>query len=512
MVLLPVIQRELRASARQPSTFMLRMLSVFALLAATIVFGFSTGFGTNGGGDLFSYAHRVLLLAVWVLVPFLAADSISRERREGTLPLLSLTALRPMEVAVAKVLVHGLRAFTLWLAVLPVLAIPILMGGVGKVDLLYAIVLHFTSITLALGCGMVASAFSRRFARAQALTGLLAVFFAIIMALVLGLTTAQFLGLWAVGMQPSFEQLTEVGVAMALTLGTAQWQLFGRVGRSLTNLQFFASGALLILSLFSLWMITRVAAWRVRASWQHSPPSRTWLRVQEIFCSPMIFQEWFKRWMKRRLQANPIGWLEHRTWNGRLVMWSWMAVVVSIYSYTLLNFDLFMRAFGALQTVLATLLALSMAFSAAGSFRRERETGVLELLLVSPLKENEIIWGRLRGLYQQFAPALVLLFGVWLYCGGFLVRSLPLLWLLGWIGIFLTLPLVGLFFSLAQTNFMGAFLRTLIVGLVAPLAAANMLDTRIEILMLLPIAAGFGWLLHHRLVHRKFPLDRPLTA
>lgn len=511
MVLLPVIQRELRASARQPSTFTMRMLSVFALLAATIVFGFTTGFGPKTGGDLFVYAHRVLLLAVWVLVPFLAADSISRERREGTLPLLSLTALRPMDVAIAKMLVHGLRAFTLWLAVLPVLAIPILMGGVGKGDMLYAVVLHFTSLTLALGCGMVASAFSRRFVRAQALTGLLAFFFAILMAIVLGVTTIEFLGLRSAGMAQNFEHVLEVGVAMALTLGTTQWQLLSRLG-SLPKLQVMASGALLVLSVFSLWMVTRVAAWRVRASWKDTPPSRTWLRIQDVFCRPMFFQNWLKRWMKKRLQANPIGWLEHRTWNGRLVMWSWMAVVVSIYSYMVLNFDMFMRGFGALQTFLATLLALSMAFSAAGSFRRERETGVLELLLVSPLKEDEIIWGRLRGLYQQFAPALVLLFGVWLYCGGFLLRGLPWIWLLGWMSIFCTLPLIGLFFSLAQSNFIGAFLRTLIIGLVLPLAVASILDSRFEILGTVLAATVFGGLLRHRLIHRKFPLDRPLTS
>ena len=43
----------------------------------------------------------------------------------------------------------------------------------------------------------------------------------------------------------------------------------------------------------------------------------------------------------------------------------------------------------------------------SGSFRRERETGVLELLLVAPLSTHQIVWGRLRAIWGQFAPAAV---------------------------------------------------------------------------------------------------------
>ena len=45
----------------------------------------------------------------------------------------------------------------------------------------------------------------------------------------------------------------------------------------------------------------------------------------------------------------------------------------------------------------------------------ERESGVLELLLVSPLGEKQIIAGRLSGLWGQFAPAAVLLLAIWAY-------------------------------------------------------------------------------------------------
>ena len=55
-------------------------------------------------------------MAIWVLVPLLVADCLSRERREGTLGLLFLTPLTANDIVIAKGLSHGLRAVTLCFA------------------------------------------------------------------------------------------------------------------------------------------------------------------------------------------------------------------------------------------------------------------------------------------------------------------------------------------------------------------------------------------------------------
>jgi hypothetical protein len=94
---------------------------------------------------------------------------------------------------------------------------------------------------------------------------------------------------------------------------------------------------------------------------------------------------------------------------------------------------------------------------------------VLELLLVSPLGENQIISGRLGGLWSQFLPAAGLLLAVWAYCSTFLPNGsgagVGLFFLL----TFLTVPVFGLYFSLRCRNFIIAFLATLAVGLLLPL-------------------------------------------
>src|SRR6185503_7014235 len=162
MPLFPVIGRELRASARQGSTFYLRALAVSVLLFVSFMFGATHGFGPTVGAVLFSHLHFTLFWAIWVLVPFLAFDCLSRERREGTLGLLFMTELRGTDIVIAKGFVHGLRAIALWVAVLPVLAIPFMLGGVSWQTALVSAAVNFSSICWALGAGLLSSAWGKR--------------------------------------------------------------------------------------------------------------------------------------------------------------------------------------------------------------------------------------------------------------------------------------------------------------------------------------------------------------
>jgi ABC-type Na+ efflux pump permease subunit len=124
------------------------------------------------------------------------------------------------------------------------------------------------------------------------------------------------------------------------------------------------------------------------------------------------------------------------------------------------------------------LLLGSLALCAAGSFRRERENGVLELLLISPLEVRQILGGRLLGIWSQFLPGTALLFGCWIYLFESLGRinspELTMGWFLGNLAIaasnFLVLPIVGLYFSLRYKHLLPAFLATVAIGAVAPLA------------------------------------------
>jgi ABC-type transport system involved in cytochrome c biogenesis permease component len=248
--------------------------------------------------------------------------------------------------------------------------------------------------------------------------------------------------------------------------------------------------------------------------------------LRQTFCTPVLWVGFFHRWMRRKLEHNPIGWLEQRTWSGRLVTWGWFAVMISIYSMVLTDRN-FSRYANHLQEVMAWLLAGSMAVSAAASFRREREAGVLELLLVSPLGENQIISGRLRGLWGQFLPAVVLLLVVWSYLSSFLPHGSGAGVILFFAVAFLSVPVFGLYFSLRCRNFIAAFLATVAVGLLLPLVLSEVLEvmrwgspaSNDEFLWVVRpswgaaicqgILAVICWdRLYRRLKRRAFPLER----
>src|SRR5262245_15813812 len=117
MNVLPVVERELRTQARQSFTYVLRVIGVVILLFVCFTFAIDNGFSSDLGGKLFGYINLTLFVSIWIMVPPLAADCISREKREGTLGLLFLTPLKAGDIVLAKGLAHGLRAFTLWVAV-----------------------------------------------------------------------------------------------------------------------------------------------------------------------------------------------------------------------------------------------------------------------------------------------------------------------------------------------------------------------------------------------------------
>src|SRR2546427_9287536 len=58
------------------------------------------------------------------------ADCLSQEKRERTLGLLFLTDLKGHDVVLGKLAATSLRGFYGLLAIFPVLAVPLLMGGI----------------------------------------------------------------------------------------------------------------------------------------------------------------------------------------------------------------------------------------------------------------------------------------------------------------------------------------------------------------------------------------------
>ena len=488
---LPVIVRELRTEARHPLNYWLRVLGagVMLVMAIFVVLHLDGNIGGKGG-VMFGVLQPTLFSLTWLLVPIMTCDCISRERREGTLGLLFLTPLRPVDVGLAKALSGILRAFTLILAMLPVIAIPLLLGGVSGPDLLRAALMDIMALIGAIAAGLLASSRCREFSRAA----LLSLLFAALALLILGnIQIAYFLHqLFAGNLGPipnepmpgwAFIAFATIGPWMVCSNVAEAWQqtpmatnplvLWICVGQVISAL---------LLLLGTLALLNR----NLRRLSVETGLTRRQVWWWTTFCTPRLFKRTFTRVNRSLLNRNPIGWLQRRTWTARVATWGWLGALAVVEAFLVT----FISNVGAAswndlmeaQPYIAAFLGVGIAFSAADSFRKERETGALELLLVTPLTARQIIAGRLYGLWGQYLPAFLLLLVTWYYTSSmrhwvdadelFAERhGLALIYLVS----FTCLPIIGLNQSLHRRNFFAAWLGTIVNGLAIPILGPMLL-------------------------------------
>ena len=137
MTLPPLVERELRVASRQRNTYRFRIAAALiagvigiAFISLTLVGAFPIAKASLGSG-LFSILSWIAFITAMGSGPFLTSDSLSQERREGTLGLLFLTPLRGPDIVLGKLLSTSLRSGYAMLAVLPVLGISLTLGGVA---------------------------------------------------------------------------------------------------------------------------------------------------------------------------------------------------------------------------------------------------------------------------------------------------------------------------------------------------------------------------------------------
>ncbi|HKQ40647.1 MAG TPA: hypothetical protein VJ063_21445 [Verrucomicrobiae bacterium] len=196
-------------------------------------------------------------------------------------------------------------------------------------------------------------------------------------------------------------------------------------------------------------------------------PSRV-VRIGTTILLPQLF----RKWSRRRLQRNPVGWLEERTWTARTVQWSWLAVVISFYLVPPDRWRNSIYDYTSVHRLIGWGLLAALALTAAGSLRRERENGMLSLLLITPLQSDSIVMGRVKGLWAQIRWATVLFVGGWIYLQGFSRGYLDWFWMLFFTVSYFTLPVTGLYCSLWRKSYFAAVLWTLFLGILYPLAMA----------------------------------------
>lgn len=395
MTVLPIVERELRVAARKRSVFVAR--GTAALVALVFCFGFLVLRQFGGGGAVSSLGGVLFMSLSWLSLGaclsaglFLTSDCISEEKREGTIGLLFLTDLKGYDVILGKLAATSIQGVFSLLAVLPIMAVPILLGGVTGAQLMRTGLCLLLTLATSLGWGLLVSTLSRESQRAMGIT--LGGLFVLSLA-----GYAIDAGAAAVGWFSSDYSLRFTSPAFLLTTVNDQ------VGRD------FWWGCL-VQALLGLTCLA-AASWWVSRSWR--PGAATERRTGSSPRSSQLDPAVEARRRGRFLDQNPVLWLILRERRYARVIWvvTLMVILTAIGAWTQLGSNpgvvwVIASGFG----LLVFFLYWSIASLASRFFIDARSSGLLELLLASPLTVTQI----LRGPIHAWLRVLAFPLGLWL--------------------------------------------------------------------------------------------------
>ncbi len=399
MIFLPIVERELRVASRKRHTFWLRV--IVALVALVLASGFLALSAASGqvqrglGRVLFGLLTWMNLAVALLAGLFFTADCLCEEKREGTLGFLFLTDLRGYDVVLGKLLATSLRGATALLAVFPVMALTLLLGGVTGAQFWKTVLALVNALLWSLSAGMLISAVSRDSREALGGTLLMVVLFAFGGPLIdVGIA-----GAWGRAHLPAFSLLSPgfVFTAASGSVGSAFWL------------------ALLCNQLMA-WVLLGLASLLVPRLWQgktaRTRPTRAAPRIKAGHRG--------MRAMARRaalLERNPLGWLamlDARPGVAWLRMGIPAGLLVSGLALTSAlaasgkdwsEFKQGLLVLGWLWVgAESVVLWFKTGWEGAQAMVELRRTGMLELLMVTPLKGDQYIASLNQALFSRLGP------------------------------------------------------------------------------------------------------------
>jgi len=425
MNVLPLLERELLVRARSNATYWSRL----GVGVAGVVIGLPQLMSVAAraaapgaiGRNLFNgiaWAEFVLACCACLF----SADSVSKERREGTLGLLFLTRIKSLDVLVGKLGSAALTGLCGLLTLLPLLMVPVLAGGVtGKETLRMCLVL-LNTMFFSLSAGLAASVLNQDRFKAYA-SAMMMVVLLVFVPFVFSLLEAgpdYFFGLLSpiVALVLSHTSSHRYWVSLGITHGFG-WLLLicaavrlheivgDREGRQAGSLE-VASAKPGVVRCGYCGRENAADSIYCSGCGTSLAPSADGLSSFEDEIDPLDL-----RWNARQEDQTPIAWLLERRQGLRPLLWAAGLVggLHFVFVHSLLGgMSTFAAGSGGdpvwvmmvveLPSLGMALLARSLWASAASRFfAQARRSGELELLLTTPLAGRTILieqWSALR--------------------------------------------------------------------------------------------------------------------
>ncbi len=393
MTFLPVVERELRAASRRRQTYWRRSLTglVTIGICVWVWFTFSGGAVQHERAQALFYTISGLTFAYSLLAGTGAtADCLSEEKRDGTLGLLFLTDLKGYDVVLGKLTATSVDSFYRLMAVFPVLAIPLLMGGLTIGEFWRMVLVLVNTLFFSLAAGVFVSSISQQ--SQKAISGA----FGLIL-LVAGGIPAAGLVFQAWQAQPKYPHeflLGTPGYAYALVFD-ASYKLRGQ--------QFWIC---LALTHALTWILLGWASLILPRSWQDRPATSAAAGWRERLYHWRFGQGRARhRFRTRLLEINPFFWLASRDQRKPHYVLALLAVCALVWLSLYWRFP--SEMLDAVTLVLIamlvhTILKFWIASESCRQIAEDRRTGALELFLSTPVSIPEILHGQLLALNRQF--------------------------------------------------------------------------------------------------------------
>ena len=404
MTFLPVVERELRVASRKRSTFRVRL---YAALAALIIgIGFYAIATLTPAFGMFSLGKGLFTTLTWLNLAvalcaglFFTSDCLSEEKREGTIGFLFLTDLRGHDVVLGKLLATSLKGASALLAVFPILAITLLLGGVTGVEFWKAVLALVNALIVSLAAGLFISAISRD--SQKALMGTL------------------LLLLLIVGAGPLADSAISSALSRNFTpqLSLASPGYLFMVSTSWKTL-FWSS---LLCNQLVAWTLMGLACVLLPRSWQDKVTKQSKASSNRSFAWKFGGAKARAALRRKLIDPNPVLWIACRERWQSATLWllSLLVMAGTFLVWVLGEGPSAWHAWAFFGGIFTLIMYLGMASNACRFFVEGRRSGLFELLLSTPLTAQQIVQGQWRGLLRNFGQPL-LLWLVMLLAGTFL--------------------------------------------------------------------------------------------
>lgn len=397
MTFLPIVERELRVASRRAGTYWVRtgvaltVISIGAFMYLTSRRQSPAEMGTTMFITLTIIAGLFCLSAG----ARATADCLSEEKRDGTLGLLFLTDLRGFDVVAGKLVAGSLNSFYGLIVTLPMLALPILMGGVTAGEFWRVSLVLLNTMFFSLSAGMIASALTKSARNSAGLCMLIVMLFAALLPMTGGILA-------------SYYNWSEFPQVFALPSPGAAFYYALAVNFPTTTAEFVTS---LLITHACSWLFLIVACIVVPRSWQDKAATVTQVQAREKWLRWSLGNSVQRaEYRSRLLDVNAFYWLASRSRIKPAMVWGAIGVAACGWIWCWLKFG---RDWLDPMTYIITAFLLNsvlkgwFASEACTQLAEDRRTGALELLLSTPLDVRDVMHGQFLALCRQFLWPLV---------------------------------------------------------------------------------------------------------